>query len=153
MKMLEKCQSNYMQVILTKIDRKSKPIKKHTKICDKSLKERKIDLEDEHFDLLQYVKDQAEIEEAKPRFKAPKVSFIYSNILFQECDAKDRGFFTWSDFIDVGGIKNKPKVLNLDDSYSFEEGNEGGLSPLYQNRPSFASFDPMQYGYEDLQDD
>lgn len=41
-----------MQVILTKIDRKSKPIKKHTKICDKSLKERKIDLEDEHFDLL-----------------------------------------------------------------------------------------------------
>ena len=61
MKMLEKCQSNYMQVILTKIQRKSKPIKKHTKICDKSLKERKIDLEDEHFDLLQYVKDQAEI--------------------------------------------------------------------------------------------
>jgi hypothetical protein len=33
MKMLEKCQTNYMQVILTKIDRKSKPIKKHAKIC------------------------------------------------------------------------------------------------------------------------
>ena len=131
MKMLEKCQANYMQVILTKIDRKSKPIKKHTKICDKSLKERKIDLEDEDFDLLQYVKDQAEIEEAKPRFKPPKVSFIISNILFQECDAKDRGFFTWSDFIDVGGIKNKPKDMNLDDSYSFEKRNEGGLSPLY----------------------
>jgi hypothetical protein len=56
--------------------------------------------------------------------------------------------------MDVGGIKNKPKIDYLDDSFSFEEeGNEGGLSPLYQNRPSFASFDPMQYGYEDLQDD
>ena len=77
MKMLEKCQSNYMQVILTRIDRKSKPIKKHTKICDKNLKERKIDLLDEHFDLLQYVKDQAEKQEANPRFRAPKVSFIF----------------------------------------------------------------------------
>ena len=37
MKMLAKCQTNYMQVILGKVDRKSKPIKKQSKVASRYL--------------------------------------------------------------------------------------------------------------------
>lgn len=58
MKMLAKCQANYMQVVLQKIDRKSKPIKKHSKICEKYLEKKGFRLEDEKFDLYSYLENQ-----------------------------------------------------------------------------------------------
>ena len=55
MKMLAKCQTNYMQVILSKVDRKSKPIKKQSKICERFLTKKGFNLEDEKFDLYSYL--------------------------------------------------------------------------------------------------
>jgi len=52
MKLLTKCQTNFMQVILQKIDRRSKPIKKQEKIVNHNLKKKKIFLEEENFDIL-----------------------------------------------------------------------------------------------------
>ena len=49
--------------MLTKVDRKSKPIKKHAKICSKLLQNRNIDLEDENFDIIKYINDEASIKE------------------------------------------------------------------------------------------
>lgn len=52
MKLLTKFQATMMQVVLQKIDRRSKPIKKQTKITSESLKKKKIFLEKENFDIL-----------------------------------------------------------------------------------------------------
>lgn len=52
MRMLTKCQTNFMQVILQKIDRRSKPIKKQEKIISGNLKKRNVYLEEENFDIL-----------------------------------------------------------------------------------------------------
>lgn len=52
MKLLTKCQTNFMQVILQKIDRRSKPIKKQEKVVNHNLKKKKIYLEEENFDIL-----------------------------------------------------------------------------------------------------
>lgn len=45
------CQMNMMQVLLQKIDRKSKPIKKQEKIISNNLKKKRIYLETENFDI------------------------------------------------------------------------------------------------------
>lgn len=52
MKLLTKCQTNFMQVVLQKVDRRSKPIKKQEKIVNKNLKKKNINLEEENFDIL-----------------------------------------------------------------------------------------------------
>ena len=52
MKNLTLCQLNFMQVLLMKIDRKSKPIKKQEKIVADNLKRKRIFLEQENFDIL-----------------------------------------------------------------------------------------------------
>lgn len=41
-----------MQVVLQKIDRKSKPIKKQVKLIEESLTQKKIYLQQENFDIL-----------------------------------------------------------------------------------------------------
>ena len=41
-----------MQVVLQKVDRRSKPIKKQEKIVNKNLKKKNINLEEENFDIL-----------------------------------------------------------------------------------------------------
>jgi hypothetical protein len=41
-----------MQVVLQKIDRRSKPIKKQEKIINNNLKKRNVFLEEENFDIL-----------------------------------------------------------------------------------------------------
>lgn len=52
MRMLSKFQSTMMQVVLQKIDRRSKPIRKQTKIVQESLAKKKIFLDQENFDIL-----------------------------------------------------------------------------------------------------
>lgn len=52
MRQLSKCQSSQIQIALQKIDRKSKPIKKHEKLITECLKRKKIHLDEENFDIL-----------------------------------------------------------------------------------------------------
>ena len=52
MKLLTRCQANFMQVVLQKIDRRSKPIKKQEKILNHNLKKKSLFLEEENFDIL-----------------------------------------------------------------------------------------------------
>ena len=52
MKMLTKCQTNFIQCTLQKIDRRSKPIKKQEKIVSDNLKKKNIHLEQPNFDIL-----------------------------------------------------------------------------------------------------
>ena len=52
MKLLTKCQANFIQVIFQKIDRRSKPIRKQEKIVNQNLKKKNIYLEEENFDIL-----------------------------------------------------------------------------------------------------
>ncbi len=52
MKALSKCQMNFITLVLTKIDRKSKPIKKQEKYVNENLKRKRIFLEQENFDIL-----------------------------------------------------------------------------------------------------
>ena len=56
MSMLTKFQATMMQVVLQKIDRRSKPIRKQTKIVTNSLHEKQIHLEEEDFDILQLLR-------------------------------------------------------------------------------------------------
>ena len=56
MSMLTKFQATMMQVVLQKIDRRSKPIRKQTKIVTNSLHEKQIHLEEENFDILQLLR-------------------------------------------------------------------------------------------------
>ncbi len=50
------CQANFMQVLLQKIDRRSKPIKKQEKIVRANLKRKRIYLEMENFDIINVLK-------------------------------------------------------------------------------------------------
>jgi len=43
---------NFLQVVIQKVDRKSKPIKKQEKLVSENLKRRRIFLEQENFDIL-----------------------------------------------------------------------------------------------------
>lgn len=43
---------NFVEVVLTKIDKKSKPIKKQEKLVNENLKRKRIFLEEENFDIL-----------------------------------------------------------------------------------------------------
>lgn len=52
MSQLALCQINFMQVLLQKIDRKSKPIKKQERMVDRNLRRKRIFLENEHFDIM-----------------------------------------------------------------------------------------------------
>jgi len=52
MSQLALCQINFMQVLLQKIDRKSKPIRKQERIINANLKRKHIFLENENFDIL-----------------------------------------------------------------------------------------------------
>lgn len=56
MKMLTKFQATMMQVVLQKIDRRSKPIRKQTKIVTESLHKKQIYLEEENFNILQLLR-------------------------------------------------------------------------------------------------
>jgi hypothetical protein len=48
-----------MQVLLRKIDRRSKPIKKQEKIVSQNLKKKRIFLEEENFDIMSILKQAA----------------------------------------------------------------------------------------------
>ena len=50
------CQANFMQVLLQKIDRRSKPIKKQEKLVSANLKRKRIYLEMENFDIINVLK-------------------------------------------------------------------------------------------------
>lgn len=56
MSLLTKFQATMMQVVLQKIDRRSKPIRKQTKIVTSSLNKKQIHLEEENFDILQLLR-------------------------------------------------------------------------------------------------
>lgn len=56
MSLLTKFQATMMQVVLQKIDRRSKPIRKQTKIVTNSLNKKQIHLEEENFDILQLLR-------------------------------------------------------------------------------------------------
>lgn len=51
-KLLTRFQATLMQAVLQKIDRKSKPIRKQTKVVNECLLKKKIFLEQENFDIL-----------------------------------------------------------------------------------------------------
>lgn len=59
MRNLVVCQANFMQVLLQKIDRRSKPIKKHEATVSANLKRKRILLENENFDLVGVLKQAA----------------------------------------------------------------------------------------------
>jgi len=52
MKSLAQCQVNFMQVLLQKTHRRSKPIKKQEKIINQNLKRKRIFLDKENFDIV-----------------------------------------------------------------------------------------------------
>ena len=56
MKMLSRCQANFIQIILQKIDRRSKPIKKQEKELNQHLRRKKIYLDEEGWDILNLLK-------------------------------------------------------------------------------------------------
>lgn len=58
LRFLANCQSNYMQVVLQKIDRKSKPIKKQEKLCSNYLENRGFKILDPNFDLHKYLENR-----------------------------------------------------------------------------------------------
>ena len=58
MKTLSKCQAKFIQLVLQKIDRRSKPIKKQERWLSKSLQSKKIFLEEENWDILSLKKDE-----------------------------------------------------------------------------------------------
>lgn len=64
MRMLSRCQANFMQVVFQKIDRRSKPIKKQEKLVSQSLKKKKIFLEQENYDILQLLQKNSKSHKA-----------------------------------------------------------------------------------------
>ncbi len=58
MKILSKCQAKFIQLVLQKIDRRSKPIKKQEKWLTRNLENKKIFLEEENWDILSLKKDE-----------------------------------------------------------------------------------------------
>lgn len=62
MGLLRQFQETAIQAVLQKIDRKSKPIKKQIKIVNKNLLKKGILLEDENFNIYQFLKNNNDIE-------------------------------------------------------------------------------------------
>lgn len=52
MRGLADCQDRFMKIVLTNIDRRSRPIRKQERVVSDSLKKRRIFLEEENFDIL-----------------------------------------------------------------------------------------------------
>lgn len=52
MRGLADCQDRFMKIVLTNIDRHSRPIRKQERVVSDSLKKRRIFLEEENFDIL-----------------------------------------------------------------------------------------------------
>ncbi len=50
------CQTNFMQVLLQKIDRRHKPIRKQERLVTQNLKKKRIFLEAENFDIIKILK-------------------------------------------------------------------------------------------------
>lgn len=50
------CQTNFMQVLLLKIDRRSKPIRKQERLVSHNLKRKRILLDHENFDIISILK-------------------------------------------------------------------------------------------------
>jgi hypothetical protein len=55
------CQANFMQVLLKKIDRRSKPIRREERVISNNLKKKRIFLEEENFDIMSILKQAAKI--------------------------------------------------------------------------------------------
>jgi hypothetical protein len=72
MSQLALCQINFMQVLLQKIDRKSKPIKKQERQVDRNLRRKRIFLENEHFDIMKILQ-QSIAERTSPK-KSKRIS-------------------------------------------------------------------------------
>ncbi len=51
-----------MQVLLKKIDRRSKPIRKEERVISNNLKKKRIFLEEENFDIMSILKQAAKIQ-------------------------------------------------------------------------------------------
>ena len=56
------CQANFMQVLLRKIDRRSKLIKKQEHTVSQNLKKKRIFLEEENFDIMTILKQAAKFQ-------------------------------------------------------------------------------------------
>lgn len=63
MRNLVVCQANFMQVLLHKIDRRSKPIRKQESLVSANLKRKRINLEQENFDIISVLKEAASVQE------------------------------------------------------------------------------------------
>jgi hypothetical protein len=59
------CQANFMQVLLQKIDRRSKPIKRQERLVCANLKRKRIFLETENFDIISVLKQAALTQDSK----------------------------------------------------------------------------------------
>jgi hypothetical protein len=56
MRGLAQCQMNYLEIVLTKIDKKSKRIFKKERFVNENLKRKRINLDIEDFDILSVIK-------------------------------------------------------------------------------------------------
>lgn len=70
MKLLTKCQANFIQVIFQKIDRRSKPIRKQEKMVNLNLKKKNIYLEEENFDILSLLQKNSKAGKQDLKLKA-----------------------------------------------------------------------------------
>ena len=75
------CQANFMQVLLQKIDRRSKPIKKQEKIVAANLKRKRIQLDQENFDIINVLKQAVKSQNppAKRSSDSVKPDFSFEN--------------------------------------------------------------------------
>jgi hypothetical protein len=60
MRGLADCQDRFMKIVLTNIDRRSRPIRKQERGVSESLKKRRIFLEEENFDILDILQQCAQ---------------------------------------------------------------------------------------------
>ena len=75
-----------MQVVLQKVDRRSKPIKKQEKIVNKNLKKKNINLEEENFDILTLLqKNNNQINsKADEKKNSDKLQFAKPNTILKQ---------------------------------------------------------------------
>lgn len=74
-----------MQVLLQKIDRKSKPIKKQEKLVDRNLRRKRIFLENEHFDIMKILQQSiAERNSPKKQNKYIPKKLVPANLFNDE---------------------------------------------------------------------
>lgn len=87
MRGLAHCQMNFMEVVLMKINRKSKPIKKQEKIVNENLKRKRIFLEEDDFDILQVLQkdgDCSPVSTVQPTPEVPGGLFGFSDTCYVE---------------------------------------------------------------------